>query len=153
MFLHRPRLAKMPNWEDQGGIVYDLTNLFLRPIIKPDLLPPQLMEENIQSFNDISNLIIDNYPAILRHNTPMMVAVAFGFLFALLSLVIGISFCCCCNKSSKSKNKKSFPKGFLGTLGFLLIVMATLGVAWFCVGAVKFQSGLNNINQVRGILI
>ena len=150
----------MSNWtvsysEDQGGmqILYDLTNLFLRPIIKPKLLPPQLMEENIQSFSDISNLIIDNFPDILRHNTPMMVAAAFGFLFALLSLVIGISFCCRCNKSSKSKNKKSFPKGFLSTLGFLLIVMATLGVAWFCVSAVKFQSGLNNINQVRGILI
>ena len=153
MFLHRPRLAKMPNWEDQGGIVYDLTNLFLRPIIKPNLLPPQLMEENIQSFNDISNLIIDNYLAILEQNIPMIVAVAFGILFALLSLVIGISFCCCCNKSSKSKKKKSFLKGFLGTLGFLLIVMATLGVAWFCVSAVKFEDGLNNINQVRGILI
>ena len=58
----------MPNWtvnysEDQGGmqILYDLTNLFLRPIIKPKLLPPQLMEENIQSFDDIFNLFTDNY--------------------------------------------------------------------------------------------
>ena len=48
--------------EDQGEmqILYGLTNLFLRPIIKPDLLPPQIMEENNQSFDDIFNLIIDN---------------------------------------------------------------------------------------------
>ena len=81
----------MSNWtvsysEDQGAmqILYDITNLILKPIIKPKLLPPHLLEENIQTFDDIFNLIIDNYPDILRQNTPMIVSVAFGFLFALL---------------------------------------------------------------------
>ena len=71
----------------------------------------------------------------------------------MFSLIIGISFCCCCNKSSKSKKKSTFLKGFLSTLGFLLIVIATLGIAWFSVSAVRFENGLNNINQVRGFLV
>ena len=81
----------MSNWtvsydEDKGAmqILYDITNLFLKPIIKPNLLPPQLLEENIQTLEDIFNLIIDNYPDIIKQNTPMIVCVAFGFLFALL---------------------------------------------------------------------
>ena len=81
----------MSNWtvsydEDKGAmqILYDITDLFLKPIIKPALLPSHLLEENIQTFDDIFNLIKDNFPDILRQNTPMIVSVAFGFLFALL---------------------------------------------------------------------
>ena len=81
----------MSNWtvsynEDQGAmqILYDITNLFLKPIIKPDLLPPELLDQNIQKADDIFNLIVDNYLDILRQNIPMVVCVAFGFLFALL---------------------------------------------------------------------
>ena len=81
----------MTNWTvsynaDQGAmqILYDITNLFLKPIIKPDLLPTELLDEDIHSFADIFTLIVDNYPAILRQNIPMIVCVAFGFLFALL---------------------------------------------------------------------
>ena len=72
--------------EDQGAmqILYDITNLFLHPIIRQDLLPSQLLEENIQTFEDFSNLIIKSYPDILRQNTPMIASVAFGFLMALL---------------------------------------------------------------------
>ena len=47
--------------------------------------------------------------------------------------------------------KKAFLKGFLSTIGFLLIVIATLGIAWFSVSAVRFEKGLNNINQVEEI--
>ena len=72
--------------DDQGGmqIIYDITNLFLKPIIKPDLLPPELLDEDIQTFDDIFTLIVDNYPDIVRQSTPMIVYVTFGFLFALL---------------------------------------------------------------------
>ena len=41
-------------------------------------------------------------------------------------------------------------KGFLSTIGFFLIVIATLGIAWFSVSAVRFENGLNHINQVGG---
>ena len=81
----------MSNWtvsfnDDQGAmqILYDITNLFLQPIIKPKLLPPDLLDQDIQAFGDIFTLIVDNYPEILRQNIPMIVSVAFGFLFALL---------------------------------------------------------------------
>ena len=81
----------MSNWtvsfnDDQGAmqILYDITNLFLKPIIEPDLLPPELLDQDIQTFDDIFTLIVDNYPDIIRQNIPMIVCVAFGFLFALL---------------------------------------------------------------------
>ena len=77
--------TKMSNWtvsynEDQGAmqILYDITNLFLNPIIKPDLLPPELID--IKTLHDI----IENYPALLRQNVPMTVTVALGSLFALI---------------------------------------------------------------------
>ena len=83
----------MSNWrisynDDQGAmqILYDITNLFLKPIIKPDLLPPEL--NDIKTFNEI----IDNYPAVLRQNIPMTVYISFGFLFALLRLKLFIAF-------------------------------------------------------------
>ena len=81
----------MSNWtvsynDDQGTmqILYDITNLFLKPIIEPDLLPEELLDQDIQTFDDIFTLIVDNYPDIIRQNIPMIVCVAFGFLFALL---------------------------------------------------------------------
>ena len=40
-------------------------------------------------------------------------------------------------------------KGFLSIIGFLFIVMGTLGVAWFSVSVVRFENGLKNINQVK----
>lgn len=90
----------MSNWtvsykdDDQGAmqILYDITNLFLKPIIKPDLLPPELLDQKIQKADDIFNLIVDNYPEILRQNTPMSVYITFGFLFALLRWKLFIAF-------------------------------------------------------------
>ena len=66
--------------DDQGAmqILNDITNLFLNPIIKPDLLPPELID--IKTLHDI----IENYPALLRQNVPMTVTVALGSLFALI---------------------------------------------------------------------
>ena len=84
----------MTNWtvsfnEDKGAmqIVYDLTNIFLKPVIKPDLLPPDLIDQHfghVLSLNDIFNMIVDNYLDILKQNTPMIVCIGFGFLFSLL---------------------------------------------------------------------
>ena len=80
----------MSNWrisynDDQGAmqILYDITNLFLKPIIKPDLLPPDIMYPDIQTFEDIFIYLTDFWPQILRQNIPMIVSVAFGFLFSL----------------------------------------------------------------------
>ena len=82
----------MSNWtvsytEDKGAmqIVYDLTNIFLTPVIKPDLLPQELIDQqHIGSLGDIFQIVVDNYLDILRQNVPMIVCIAFGFLFALL---------------------------------------------------------------------
>ena len=82
----------MSNWtvsynEDKGAmqIVYDITNLFLRPIIKPDLLPQESIDsQDYSTFEDIYRIFTTNYLDILRQNTPMVVCVAFGFIFALL---------------------------------------------------------------------
>ena len=82
----------MTNWtvsfnEDKGAmqIVYDLTNIFLKPVIKPDLLPPDLIDQqHFGSLGDIFNMIVDNYLDILKQNTPMIVCIGFGFLFSLL---------------------------------------------------------------------
>ena len=88
---HKPTTTKMANWtvsynDDQGAIqiLYDITNLFLKPIIKPDLLPPDLLDEDVQTLDDIFTLIVENYPDIIRQNIPMMAYITFGFLFALL---------------------------------------------------------------------
>ena len=82
----------MTNWtvsfnEDKGAmqIVYDLTNIFLKPVIAPDLLPTDLLDQqHIGSLGDIFNMIVDNYLDILKQNTPMIVCIGFGFLFSLL---------------------------------------------------------------------
>ena len=83
--------TKMSNWtvsynEDQGAmqILYDITNLFLKPIIKPKLFPPEIMDQDIQTWEDLRIYLTDFWPEILRQNIPMIVSVAFGFLFSLL---------------------------------------------------------------------
>ena len=82
----------MSNWsvsynEDKGAmqIVYDITNLFLNPVIEPELLPQKLIDDfNFSTFGDIYRMFTDNYLEILEQNTPLIVCIAFGFLFALL---------------------------------------------------------------------
>ena len=81
----------MSNWtvsynEDQGAIqiLYDITNLFLKPIIKPKLFPPEIMDQDIQTFEDIFLYLTDFWSDVLRQNIPMIISVAFGFLFSLL---------------------------------------------------------------------
>ena len=82
----------MSNWtvsynEDKGAmqIVYDITNLFLKPIIKPNLIPQEIIDsQDYSTFEDIYRIFTDNYLEILRQNTPMVICASFGFFLALL---------------------------------------------------------------------
>ena len=83
-----------PHDQDQGSIqfLYDITNIFLRPIIEGDLFPEGFLtpEEypDIGSLEQLPNDIIDNYEDIINQNMNFISAGAFGIVFAILRLMI-----------------------------------------------------------------
>ena len=58
------------------------------------------------------------------------------------------------HQAMKHKERTTFRRRVQGTIGFLLIVIATLGTGWFSVSALRFENGLKNMDQVgESILI
>ena len=80
--------------QDQGSIqfLYDITNIFLRPIIDGDLFPEGFLSPeqypDIDSLDQLPNDIIDNYEDVINQNMNFISAVAFGIVFAILRLMI-----------------------------------------------------------------
>ena len=73
---------------DQGSMqfLYDLTDIFLRPVIKDDMLPQSLFEDNI-NIPDIIEIFFEYVtfvPAFLEQNKKFVVLLAFGILFAVI---------------------------------------------------------------------
>ena len=145
--------------QDQGSIkfLYDLTNIFLRPIIDGNLFPDGfLTPENYPDIDSLGNLpddIIENYEDVIDQNMNFISAVAFGIVFSILrflidqinqynSLNVIFSFfmffglCCnqcCCKPPKRKQNDKGHTKIAWMVLTFLLLILGYLGVAWMSV--------------------
>ena len=80
--------------QDQGSIqfLYDITNIFLRPIIDGDLFPEGFLSPeqypDIDSLDQLPNDIIDNYEDVINQNMNFISAVGFAIVFAILRLMI-----------------------------------------------------------------
>ena len=76
--------------ENQGSIqfLYDVTDIFLRPIFNENLFPDGfLSEEKYPDFNSLNNLpndILDNYLDILDANKPFVASFGLGIVFAII---------------------------------------------------------------------
>ena len=76
--------------EKQGPIqfLYDVTDIFLRPIFNGDLFPDGfLSQEKYPDFNSLQNLpndIKENYLDILDANKPFVASFGFGIVFAII---------------------------------------------------------------------
>ena len=80
--------------QDQGSIqfLYDITAIFLRPIIDGNLFPEGFLTP--EKYPDIDSLvenlpqdIVDNYEDVINQNMNFISAVAFGIVFAILRLL------------------------------------------------------------------
>ena len=78
---------------DQGSMqfLYDLTNIFLRPVIKDDIFPENLMDEIVDCkfWNEDCGLfslefLNENIGDILDQNKKFFAAVAFGIVFCII---------------------------------------------------------------------
>ena len=78
------------NNEDQGSIqfLFDLTNIFLRPIISHDLFPEGFLTTDrypdIDSLENLPGDVIDDIGEVLDQNKQFIAAVGFGIFFAVL---------------------------------------------------------------------
>ena len=77
--------------EDQGSIqfLYDLTNVFLRPVIKDDLFPEGFLDPDKYPNFPVFDLVDDIYAnmgEILEQNKKLIASVGFGIVFAILRL-------------------------------------------------------------------
>ena len=76
--------------EDQGSMqfLYDLTNIFLRPIISNDLFPEGFLTTDrypdLNSLESLPNDVIKDIGEVLDQNKRFIVAVGFGIFFAVL---------------------------------------------------------------------
>ena len=76
--------------EDQGSMqfLYDLTNIFLRPIISNDLFPEGFLTTDrypdLNSLENLPNDVIKDIGEVLDQNKRFIVAVGFGIFFAVL---------------------------------------------------------------------
>lgn len=76
--------------QDQGSIqfLYDLTDIFLRPIIDGNLFPDGFLTPekypDIDSLGNLPDDIIDNYEDVINQNMNFISAVAFGIVFSIL---------------------------------------------------------------------
>ena len=73
---------------DQGSMqfLYDLTDIFLRPIIKDDILPQSFFDQDI-SINDFLDQFLEFGPIVqdvLDQNRKFVAILAFGILFAVI---------------------------------------------------------------------
>ena len=76
--------------EDQGSIqfLYDLTNIFLRPVIKDDLFPIGFLDPDkypdLPTLDEFVDDIYENLGDILDQNKKFIASVGFGIVFAIL---------------------------------------------------------------------
>ena len=73
---------------DQGSMqfLYDLTDIFLRPIIKDDILPQSFFDQDI-SIGDFLDQFLEFGPIVqdvLDQNRKFVAILAFGILFAVI---------------------------------------------------------------------
>ena len=145
--------------QDQGSIqfLYDITDIFLRPIIDGNLFPEGFLTP--EKYPDIDSLvenlpqdIVDNYEDVINQNMNFISAVAFGIVFAILRLLnvkkyklnfkVIFSFfmffgmCCnqcCCKPPKRKQNDKGKTKIAWMVLTSLFLILGYLGVAWLSV--------------------
>ena len=76
------------SYDDDPGalkVLYEITNIFLQPVIKADdLLPQYLIEKEVSSLQDIKEILTENAQEILLHNTWIIVCGSLGLIFALV---------------------------------------------------------------------
>ena len=148
---HRP--------QDQGSIqfLYDITDIFLRPIIDGNLFPEGFLTP--EKYPDIDSLvdnlpqdIVDNYEDVINQNMNFISAVAFGIIFAILrllnvkryklnfkvifSLFMFFGMCCnqcCCKPPKRKQNDQGKTKIAWMVLTSLFLILGYLGVAWLSV--------------------
>ena len=87
--------------EDQGGmeVIYDITNIFLDAVIKPNLFPDNFLKDNFPDLDSITNaggeVFVENIQEIIVQNIPLLICIILGPLMALATLLCGFCFCCC----------------------------------------------------------
>ena len=76
--------------ENQGPIqfLYDVTDIFLRPIINGNLFPDGFLSQekypDFLSLYSLPNDILENYLDILDANKPFVASFGFGIVFAII---------------------------------------------------------------------
>ena len=142
--------------EDQGGmeVIYDITNIFLDAVIKPNLFPDNFLKDNFPDLDSITNaggeVFVENIQEIIVQNIPLLVCIILGPLMALATLLCGFCFCCCCgNKKNRGDGKEGgFKTVMLTIVLILLLVITSVGCMWFFLGAQRAKAGLDEIPEV-----
>ena len=141
---------------DQEGmeVIYDITNLFLDAVIKPNMFPDNFLTDNFPDLDSISSggidVIVNNVQEIIVQNIQLLVCIILGPLMALATLLCGFCFCCCCgNKKNQSENSDGgFKTVMLSIVLILLLIITSVGCMWFFLGAQKAKVGLDEIPEV-----
>ena len=144
--------------EDQGGmeVIYDITNIFLDAVIKPNLFPDNFLKDNFPDLDSITHnsnaeeIFVENIQEIILQNIPLLVCIILGPLMALATLLCGLCFCCCCgNKKNRGGGKEGgFKTVMLTIVLILLLVITSVGCMWFFLGAQRAKGGLDEIPEV-----
>ena len=143
---------------DQGGmeVIYDITNIFLDAVIKPNLFPDNFLKENFPDLDSIihnnaaEEIFVENIQEIIVQNIPLLICIILGPLMALATLLCGFCFCCCCgNKKNRGAGKEGgFKTVMLTIVLVLLLVITSVGCMWFFLGAQRAKAGLDEIPEV-----
>merc|ERR1711931_190068 len=70
--------------EDQGGmeVIYDITNIFLDAVIKPNMFPDNFLSENFPDLDSVTSggvdVFVNNIQEIIVQNIPLLVCIILG---------------------------------------------------------------------------
>ena len=140
-------------------VIYDITNIFLDAVIKPNMFPDNFLNENFPDLDSVTSnggdVFVNNIQEIIVQNIPLLVCIILGPLMALATLLCGFCFCCCCgNKKTQTESSDGgFKTIMLSIVLILLLIITSVGCMWFFLGAQKSKVGLDEIPEVLNSLV
>ena len=145
---------------DQEGmeVIYDITNIFLDAVIKPNMFPDNFLKDNFPDLDSLTSsggdVFVNNIQEIIVQNIPLLVCIILGPLMALATFLCGCCFCCCCgNKKNQTESSDGgFKTVMLTVILILLLIITSIGCMWFFLGAQKSKAGLDKIPEVFSCL-
>lgn len=136
--------------------VFKLSNIFLDSLFSGPILPEDVIDDIINDPDSIVDTIIDSDDLAgtllewTKGSRNFFAALVVGLLFFILMPLIGLIFCCArccckCGKGRKNSTGDSFVTAVEVVIMAILVLLATLSMAWLFSANNFTDQGLNNL--------